>query len=70
MLQYPNGFCKVVTPNGDGGLGFYCEVCKLCYPHHSPAEVFHCGALQKLEKSWWSRLPKIKLQRPTATFLE
>jgi hypothetical protein len=71
MIQYPNGWCRVVTVSGaDGGLAFHCEKCHLVYPHDAPIEVFHCGALQKLEKSWWERLPKVTLQRPGSIFLE
>src|SRR5712692_5001207 len=56
MNNYPNGWSRVVTLSGeDGGLGFHCEKCHLVYPHHAPEEVFHCGALQKLDKHWWER---------------
>jgi len=71
MIEFPNGWSRVVTVSGaDGGLAFHCKKCHLVYPHHAPESVFHCGALQKLEKSWWERLPKVQLIRPRQIFFE
>jgi hypothetical protein len=62
MIPYPQGWCKVSTASGeDGGLGFCCEKCHYQIRHHAPSEVFHCGALEKLDKHWWERLPKVTI---------
>jgi hypothetical protein len=71
MVPYPNGWCRVVTVSGaDGGLGFHCEKCHYQINHSAPDAVFHCGKLQKLEKSFWVRLPKVKLGQPGLTLLD
>jgi hypothetical protein len=65
----PQGFYKAVTLSGKTVLAFNCLVC-----HHEyldcPPEIPHCGRVEKLEKHWWERLPKVQLTRPRAIFLD
>ena len=61
-MNWPNGFFRAFTLSGaDAGLGFHCEKCHLVYPHGAPEEVFHCGAVQRLEKKLFQQLPEVRL---------
>ena len=59
-MIWPNGFFKARTLTGsDAGLGFHCERCHVVCPHDCPESVFHCGALEHLDKK--SQLPSVTL---------
>jgi hypothetical protein len=67
----PQHWYKAITFSGkDAGLGFFCPTCKLCYPHSCGEEVFHCGAIERLDKGFFERLPEVKLGQKPVTLLE
>jgi hypothetical protein len=62
MIAYPNGFCHVVTADGqDGGLGFHCTTCHLQYRAHAPKEIRHCGRVEIFKPGFLEKVPTVKL---------
>lgn len=57
----PPKWYRALTISGKpAGLGFQCPKCHLGYPHSAPAEIFHCGALEKAPR-FTARLPERRL---------